>query len=572
MSAPTSIKPERSNDDDQTDLARLILNSSVEAIMEAIGPKVFDKLSIWEIILHKATQSQDFNAMDLVIQDVENILMELKLLMSHCFDHVELTRRKTRAILNQPKVGVNISKFLANAIEVESGFWHQKDPDHVTYRNALEVGLLIPLVLSDPWQPVAHARTNDKTPAKKRTRRPSSVDDDPEYVARRRVPGQSTKPAKCAKCGKDYGPGESHKTHMPQCPAALKYKKVGAFMYCRYDHCPNPEKAYKLREDILRHFDEQHFTDEARTIPCTYDGCPQMFATVTLRNIHIRQSHEKLFACHQCPKRFWSEKNLNDHIKNSHTLKENGEAPAKAVELCRKCGKMMARTSLSKHESRCTGYACPNPQWKEVDGEFFCTVHDCHIKHGFTSMYGLRVHFFNSHLDDAEKQFECDHCGKRYADRIMFRKHVKAVHIKPYLCSLCPGRFGNKSQLDEHKKIHTGDKPHACDQCDFKCAKKSNLIDHKQKKHNDLAGRNFHCGICGKVFFTSGRLTSHFRIIHHDGLMVEGTPKKKSVKRRQCLSKRVVLVNGPEKNLSGQAEQDMAVDFLMSQDQADEFL
>lgn len=582
------------------DLGKLTLASDIETIMEVVGPKIFDNLSIWEVLLYKASQAKgEAAAMDLVVQDTENILTQLKLLISNCYEYMRgdstvpkiESEANTQEAIDQvvdqrksDKCGVGISRFLANALEIQDGYWQNRDDSDAIYRNAMDVGILGPLAKvkvehADPSPAYVDDVQHDldfRAPTKKRGRprgRPSGSknkkkkpqakkddfiddedydeeeetmggDDDNDDVdedgddedededddeARKRSPGKTRTNKACPKCGKPYKFEESLKKHNEHCRAILRYAKEAKGFLCLYQNCPTPNKAFSAKDELLTHFDEHHFTDEDRTIDCTYDECKTKFATVVLRNMHIRKNHEKRFVCDNCPKKFWNQKNLDDHIERVHNRPE-GEG-ARDMNPCRKCGKMIAMTYITIHESKCNGLSVRNPQFKKVGDEYYCTARDCTIKHGFSCEYGVRTHFFNTHLNDEEKIYTCDFCERKFGCKIARNKHVKATHLKPYVCDQCGGRFGTKSKLDSHRLTHTGEKPFACDQCDYRAAKKFNLDEHKQKRHNDMGGRNFYCGLCGKMFLTSGRLTSHFRIIHHDG-KVEEPPNRKKQKKK----------------------------------------
>ncbi len=70
------------------------------------------------------------------------------------------------------------------------------------------------------------------------------------------------------------------------------------------------------------------------------------------------------------------------------------------------------------------------------NGEYFCTVKECQLGHGFNSMYGLRKHFHEAHVGEDEKYFPCDYCDKRFSFNTSRNKHIKAVHEKEHICKV----------------------------------------------------------------------------------------------------------------------------------------
>ena len=144
--------------------------------------------------------------------------------------------------------------------------------------------------------------------------------------------------------------------------------------------------------------------------------------------------------------------------------------------------------------------------------------------------------------------FQCVHCGKIFASKEARRKHVKHVHdkIREHICEVCAKGFFSSSDLNTHRRTHTGEKnfpchicgqsyttkqyliihtrqhtgekPHCCEECGKAFADKSALNNH-QKQH--LNNPPVTCEVCGKTFKIKKTLKRHMMIHNDGGLMTD---------------------------------------------------
>ena len=200
-------------------------------------------------------------------------------------------------------------------------------------------------------------------------------------------------------------------------------------------------------------------------------------------------------------------------VRKTSKEAENGDS-----HVCNRCGKtgFSNKQTRHDHERRCNGLFVRQPKFKawKSNGVYYCKEPKCTDKTPFQSEYSLRIHFYDNHLSEEEKIYECEYCDKRFALRTMRNKHVKATHEKSHSCDYCGRKFGAKAKLQHHVSTHTGEKPYRCDKCDYGTAKKCNLVQHKQNKHQEFPNKSHCCELCGKGFVTLGRVVRHMKVIH----------------------------------------------------------
>lgn len=114
------------------------------------------------------------------------------------------------------------------------------------------------------------------------------------------------------------------------------------------------------------------------------------------------------------------------------------------------------------------------------------------------------------HSKEAQ-EFHRDHEHPDAEIRVMPERPTSKTKIT-YECDLCGKTYSKRSNLDSHKRIHTGIKNFTCDQCGKSFSQKGNLAGHLL---THSTSRPFSCAVCDKTFKTLMRLRKHLDV--HSG-------------------------------------------------------
>ncbi|XP_054746197.1 zinc finger and SCAN domain-containing protein 2 isoform X1 [Anastrepha obliqua] len=139
----------------------------------------------------------------------------------------------------------------------------------------------------------------------------------------------------------------------------------------------------------------------------------------------------------------------------------------------------------------------------DAEYPFTCPQRGC--AEGFRDAASRTVHMKSEHV---AKHYECDVCGKKYADRFNLRHHNEKFHSETdFGCDTCGKRFYSRKSLNYHMKWHNPELLLQCSQCDRLFINQRHLKCHEET-HNGV--RNSEpCTFCGKTFIHLKTLRWH---------------------------------------------------------------
>ncbi|GFT78621.1 hypothetical protein NPIL_574581 [Nephila pilipes] len=104
-----------------------------------------------------------------------------------------------------------------------------------------------------------------------------------------------------------------------------------------------------------------------------------------------------------------------------------------------------------------------------------------------------------------ERLFTCKHCGNLFTLEFYLSQHLKTHTSLGCVCPICGKELARFYSLQNHFRMHTGEKPFICDKCPKSYGSSSSLKNH-QLTHS---GEKFQCSECLQAFSYKGTLRMH---------------------------------------------------------------
>ncbi|XP_072049770.1 uncharacterized protein [Amphiura filiformis] len=115
-----------------------------------------------------------------------------------------------------------------------------------------------------------------------------------------------------------------------------------------------------------------------------------------------------------------------------------------------------------------------------------------------------------------EAVYKCDHCGIVKGERRVLEEHIR-IHTgeRPLTCKYCPMTFSHRGSRNKHQRRHevragTFDQSVQCNFCSMTLRDKNDLRNHVRDYHGQA--KPFKCRYCGKCFAHKCNVESHERV------------------------------------------------------------
>lgn len=314
------------------------------------------------------------------------------------------------------------------------------------------------------------------------------------------------KPYGCSLCSAKFTQNSAVKTHIHS--MHLKDKRF---------KCHLCSKTFSQGGGLNFHVKSVHLQER----PHKCSVCSKAFKKSQALKWHLSSVHnkEKPFSCNICSNKFARRENLVEHLNSVH----KNDRPYS----CQNCHlSFKVKNSLRKHMAthvkerlfKCDHCSLRFPTKRNL--KYHLVVHSkerpfncraCSLT--FKCSRGLKSHFNNCHLvsDHNILVFECDHCRKKFKNKVLLKRHVERHTTKLLNCRDCLKKFKSTRNLRVHERIHKNERPYKCNICSKTFVQSGSLVLHLRIHSND---KPYKCNDCPKAYFQKRGLEFHIISAH----------------------------------------------------------
>ncbi|KAM8870562.1 LOW QUALITY PROTEIN: zinc finger protein 407 [Spinachia spinachia] len=294
----------------------------------------------------------------------------------------------------------------------------------------------------------------------------------------------------------------------------------------KHFHCLVCGKSFYTESNLHQHLTSAaHLRNERNSVEALPEGgasfkcvkCTDRFETEQDLFVHIKEKHEELL------------REVNKYVLED-TEQINREREENQGSVCKYCGKVCKSSNSMAFLAHIRTHTGSKPFMCKICNFATAQLGDArnHVKRhlgmreykcdicgwAFVMKKHLSTHLLGKHGvgQRKERKFECELCDRSFSEKWALNNHMK-LHSgeKPYKCAWpsCHYAFLNLSAMKDHYRTHTGEKSYLCDLCGFAGGTRHALTKHRRQHTGE---RPFKCKICNFASTTQSHLSRHKRV------------------------------------------------------------
>ncbi|XP_062846288.1 zinc finger protein 407 isoform X2 [Trichomycterus rosablanca] len=291
-------------------------------------------------------------------------------------------------------------------------------------------------------------------------------------------------------------------------------------------HCLMCGKSFPSDSHLQQHLSSSvHLRTERDSVDEKSDGgaafrcvrCNEPCASEQELFVHIKEKHEELL------------QEVNKYILED-TEQINRERQENPGNVCKHCGKVCRSSNSMAFLAHIRTHTGSKPFMCKICNFATAQLGDArnHVKRhlgmrefkchlcgwAFVMKKHLNTHLLGKHGlgQPKDRKYECEVCERSFSEKWALNNHMK-LHTgqKPFKCCWpsCHYSFLTHSAMKDHYRTHTGEKSFLCDLCGFAGGTRHALTKHRRQHTGE---RPFQCNLCSFASTTQSHLTRHKRV------------------------------------------------------------